>query len=153
MISITKTLQKGKQYPKGSYVDGFSINNRLDYFRFNVNPTKRNNSYVVTQFKKGIIRVIYNDEYENKTLLKYGIRSYKNEMNPNYPMMAWDGKGTRIAVLYTLEGKLKLFIYDIVNRQKQIKIDLTKDFDQVQDMKYMLNSNTLLLTAVKKWPY
>lgn len=144
-----KDIAKRKQYPKGSYVDGFSINNRLDYFRFNVNPTKRNNSYVVTQFKKGIVRVIYNDEYENKTLLKYGIRSYKNEMNPNYPMMAWDGKGTRIAVLYTLEGKLKLFIYDIINRQKQIKIDLTKDFDQVQDIKYMLNSNTLLLTAVK----
>ncbi|MBL0198634.1 MAG: hypothetical protein IPP81_00225 [Chitinophagaceae bacterium] len=144
-----KDIAKRKPYPKGSYVDGFTINNRLDYFRFNVNPTKRNNSYVVTQFKKGIVRVIYNDEYENKTLLKYGIRSYKNEMNPNYPMMAWDPKGTRIAVLYTTEGKLKLFVYDIINRQKQIKIDLTKEFDQVQDMKYMLNSNTLLLTAVK----
>lgn len=144
-----KDIAKRKPYPKGNYVDGFTINNRLDYFRFNVNPTKRNNSYVVTQFKKGIVRVIYNDEYENKTLLKYGIRSYKNEMNPNYPMMAWDPKGTRIAVLYTTEGKLKLFVYDIINRQKQIKIDLTKEFDQVQDMKYMLNSNTLLLTAVK----
>ncbi len=144
-----KDIAKRKPYPKGSYVDGFTINNRLDYFRFNVNPTKRNNSYVVTQFKKGIVRVIYNDEFENKTLLKYGIRSYKNEMNPNYPMMAWDPKGTRISVLYTTEGKLKLFVYDIINRQKQIKIDLTKEFDQVQDMKYMLNSNTLLLTAVK----
>ena len=144
-----KDIAKRKPYPKGSYVDGFAINNRLDYFRFNVNPTKRNNSYVVTQFKKGIVRVIYNDEYENKTLLKYGIRSYKNEMNPNYPMMAWDPKGTRISVLYTAEGKLKLFVYDIINRQKQYKIDLTQHFDQVQDMKYMLNSNTLLLTAVK----
>ena len=145
----SKDITKRKPYPKGSYVEGFSITPRLDYFRFNVNPTKRNNSYVVTQFKKGIVRVIYNDESENKTLLKYGVRSYKNEMNPNYPMMAWDPKGTRISVLYTAEGKLKLFVYDLVNRQKQIKIDLTKDFDQVQDMKYMLNSNTLLFTAVK----
>jgi hypothetical protein len=144
-----KDIAKRKPYPKGNYVDGFTINNRLDYFRFNVNPVKRNNSYVVTQFKKGIVRVIYNDEYENKTLLKYGIRSYKNEMNPNYPMMAWDPKGTRISVLYSTEGKIKLFVYDIINRQKQYKIDLTPHFDQVQDMKYMLNSNTLLLTAVK----
>lgn len=144
-----KDINKRKAYPKGSYVDGFTINNRIDYFRFNVNPTKRNNSYVVTQFKKGIVRVIYNDEYVNKTLLKYGVRSYKNEMNPNYPMMAWDPKGTRIAVLYTKEGKLNLFVYDILTRTKQFKIDLTKQFDQVQDMKYMLNSNTLLLTAVK----
>ena len=144
-----KDISKRKPYPKGSYVDGFEINSRLDYFRFNVNPTKRNNSYVVTQFKKGIVRVIYNDEYENKTLLKYGIRGYKNEMNPNYPMMAWDPKGTRVSVLYVKEGKLNLFVYDIVTRIKQYKIDLTKQFDQVQDMKYMLNSNILLLTAVK----
>ncbi len=144
-----KDIAKRKPYPKGNYVDGFEINKRLDYFRFNVNPTKRNNSYVVTQFKKGIVRVIYNDEYENKTLLKYGVRSYKNEMNPNYPMMAWDPKGTRVAVLYTKEGKLNLFVYDIITRAKQFKIDLTKEFDQVQDMKYMLNSNTLLLSAVK----
>ena len=145
----SKDISKRKPYPKGSYINGFDINSRLDYFRFNVNPIKRNNSYVVTQFKKGIVRVIYNDDYENKTLLKYGVRSYKNEMNPNYPMMAWDPKGTRIAVLYTKEGKLNLFGYDIVMRNKQYKIDLTKEFDQVQDMKYMLNSNTLLITAVK----
>ncbi len=144
-----KDIAKRKPYPKGNYVEGFDINKRLDYFRFNVNPTKRNNSYVVTQFKKGIVRVIYNDEFENKTLLKYGVRTYKNEMNPNYPMMAWDPKGTRISVLYTKEGKLNLFVYDIITRFKQYKIDLTAAFDQVQDMKYMLNSNTLLLTAVK----
>ncbi len=144
-----KDIAKRKPYPKGNYIDGFSINSRLDYFRFNVNPNKRNNSYVVTQFKKGIVRVIYNDDFENKTLLKYGIRSYKNEMNPNYPLMAWDPKGTRISVMYVKEGKLNLFVYDIVTRIKQYKIDLTKQFDQVQDMKYMLNSNTLLITAVK----
>ncbi len=144
-----KDIAKRKPYPKGSYIDGFDINSRLDYFRFNVNPNKRNNSYVVTQFKKGIVRVIYNDDFENKTLLKFGVRSYKNEINPNYPMMAWDPKGTRISVLYVKEGKLQLFVYDIIMRHKEYKIDLTKQFDQVQDMKYMLNSNTLLLSAVK----
>jgi hypothetical protein len=144
-----KDIAKRKPYPKGSYIEGFDISPRLDYFRFNVNPVKRNNSYVVTQFRKGIVRVIYNDEFENKTLLKYGIRSYKNEINPNYPLMAWDPKGTRISVIYVKEGKLQLFVYDIITRFKQYKIDLTKQFDQVQDMKYMLNSNTLLLTAVK----
>ncbi len=144
-----KDIAKRKPYPKGNYVDGFDINNRQDYFRFNVNPVKRNNSYVVTQYRKGIVRVIYNDEFVNKTLLKYGVRSYKNEINPNYPIMAWDPKGTRISVMYVQEGRLKLFVYDIITRHKQYKIDLTSQFDQVQDMKYMLNSNTLLLTAVK----
>ena len=144
-----KDISKRKAYPKGSYVEGFNINKRLDYYRFNVNPNKRSRSYVVTQYKKGIVRVIYNDEDVNKTLLKYGVRSYKNEVNPNYPLMAWDPKGTRITVLYTAEGKINMFVYDLVTRIKQYKLDLTKEFDLVQDISYINNSNTLLITAVK----
>ncbi len=141
-------IKRRKAYPKGSYIDGFDISKRLNYYRFNVNPNKRDNSYVVTQFKKGIVRVILNYDYENITLLKYGIRTYENAMNPNYPMMAWDPKGTRITVIYSEEGKLKLFVYDLVTKVKT-RIDLTDKFDQVQDVKYMLNSTTLLLSAVK----
>lgn len=142
-------IKRRKPYPKGSLVDGFDIDNRTDYFRFNVNPNKRNNSYVVSQYRKGQVRVIYNDEDVNKTLLKYGVKSWKNEINPNYPLMAWDPKGTRITVIYPEEGRLKLFVYDIVRALKEYKIDLTDKLDQVQDVKYMTNSNTLLLSAVK----
>jgi hypothetical protein len=137
-----------RSYPKGSSIESFDVNRRTDYYRFNVNPNKRNYSYVMTQYKKGIVRVIYYDDDKNITLLKYGIRSYKNEVNPNYPMMAWDPKGTRIAVLYAQEGRLKLFVYDIITRIKY-RQDLTEQFDQVQDMKYMLDSKTLLLSAVR----
>ena len=112
-------------------------------------PNKKNKSYVVTQYRKGQVRVLHYDEDVFKTLLKYGVKSYKNEINPNYPLMAWDPKGTRITVVYPEEGRLKLFVYDIVTRIKQYKIDLTDKLDQIQDMKYMTNSNTLLFSAVK----
>ncbi|HMJ47641.1 MAG TPA: hypothetical protein VK498_09935 [Ferruginibacter sp.] len=144
-----KDVTRRKPYPKGNYVEGFDISKRLNYYRFNVNPNKRNNSYVVTQWRKGIVKVILNEDFDNHTLLKYGVRSYENEMNPSYPIMAWDPKGTRITVIYSQEGRLKLFVYDIVTRIKQYKIDLTDKFDQVQDVKYMLDSRTLLLSAVK----
>jgi hypothetical protein len=142
-------ISKRRGYPKGNLIESFDITKRKDYYRFNVNPNKRNYSYVVTQYRKGIVRVIYYDDFEYKTLLKYGIRNYKNDINPNYPMMAWDPKGTRISVIYAQEGRLKLFVYDAVTRIKQYKIDLTDKFDQIQDMKYMLDSKTLLLSAVK----
>lgn len=45
--------------------------------------------------------------------------------------------------------RLKLFVYDIVTRIKQYKIDLTATFDQVQDIKNTPDSRTLLLSAVK----
>ncbi len=145
----SKDINRRRAFPKGNYIEGFDISKRLNYYRFNVNPNKRDNSYVVTQFKKGVVRVILNYDYEVKTLLKYGIKAREREMNPSYPLMAWDPKGTRISVIFTDQGKLKLFVYDVVTRYKQNVIDLSDEFDQVQDVKYMLDSKTLLLSAVK----
>lgn len=142
-------INRRKSFPKGNYVEGFDISKRLNYYRFNVNPNKRDNSYVVTQFRKGMVRVILNYDYENITLLKYGIRARESEMNPSYPLMAWDPKGTRISVVYKEKNKLKLFVYDVLARWKQYRIDLSDRFDQVQDIKYMLDSKTLLISAVK----
>ena len=38
-----KDINRRKAYPKGSYVEGFDINKRQNYYRFNVNPNKKNN--------------------------------------------------------------------------------------------------------------
>jgi hypothetical protein len=142
-------IARRRAYPKGNYVEGFDISKRLNYYHFNVNPNKKNNSYVVTQFKKGVTRVILSQDFENKTILKYGVKSLQAEMNGNYPIIAWDPKGTRFSVLYKTEGKVKLFVYDVLSDLKQYTFDLTDRFDQVQDMKYMLDSRTLLFSAVK----
>ena len=104
----------------------------------------------MVEFKQGQYRVVLMENFLNrKVLLKYGTRSYENEQNPNYPILAWDGKGTRLACIYWKEGKLRLFVYDVINRIKIIKDQELHQFDQVQDMKYMLDANTLLLSAVK----
>ncbi len=145
----SKDITKRRAYPKGNYIDGFDISKRLNYYRFNVNPNKKSNDYVVTEFKKGIVRLKLIAGYENKTLLKYGVRVLESQINPSYPLVAWDPKGTRIVVAYTTEGHLKLFIYDVLNEIKQYKFDLTDKFDQIQDVKYMLDSRTLLFSAVK----
>lgn len=142
-------IRRRKAYPKGSYIESFDINKRQDYYRINVNPIARNNSFAVVEFKKGIVRLKLSEDFDYTTLLKYGIRSYKDEVNPGYPIMAWDPKGTRLTVIYRQEGKIKLFVYDVVTRVKYPKLDLTDKFQQVQDVKYMLDSKTLLLSAVK----
>ncbi len=144
-----KDIARRRAYPKGNFIESFDIGKRLDYYRINVNPNKKNNSFAVVQYKKGIVKLKLSEDYEYTTLLKYGIRSYKNEVNPDYPLIAWDPKGTRLTVIYSEEGKLKLFVYDIVTRIKYPKLDLTDKLGMVQDVKYMLDSRTLLLSAVK----
>ena len=84
-----------------------------------------------------------------KVLLKLGVRSREDDKNPHYPILAWDPKGTRLGVLYWEEGKIKFFIYDVARRVKINKQEI-QGFDQIQDMKFMLNENTLIFSAVRK---
>lgn len=142
-------IAKRKSYPKGSAIESFEINNRKDYYRINVNPQKKNSTYAAIEFKKGLIKLFLKEEYDYTTILKYGIRNYQNETNPDYPLMAWDPKGTRLAVIYNQEGRTNLFVYDLVTRIKYSKMDLTNRFQQILDVKYMLDSRNLLLSATK----
>lgn len=141
-------IARRRAYPKGNVVESFDISKRLNYYRFNVNPNARNNTYVVTRFRNGIVEVLLSEDFEFRTLLKYGARSQENEIHPSYPLMAWDPKGTRICVVYPEKGRLKLFVYDVVNKFRPSKLDMTGLFDQIQDVKYMLDSKTLLISGV-----
>ncbi|MEJ7826811.1 MAG: hypothetical protein WKF91_01400 [Segetibacter sp.] len=144
-----KDIRQRRNVPKGTVSVTEEISKRKDFFRFQANPNPRNNSYVVAQYNKGIYGVGYYENFElQKVLLKYGVRSFKTDINPNYPLMAWDGKGTRVAVIYWESGKIKMFVYDVVARYKRDKQEI-EGFDQILDVKYMLDQNTLLLSAVK----
>jgi hypothetical protein len=143
-----KDIRGRRVAPKGQLAVSEYIKKK-DFIRFNANPVPRNMTYAVVEFKQGKYSVILMENFvDRKVLLKFGARSREDEKNPNYPIMAWDGKGSRLAVLYWEEGKIKLFVYDVVNRAKISKTTLTQ-FSQVEDMKYMLDANTLIFSAVK----
>ena len=69
-------------------------------------------------------------------------------MNPNMPILAWDGKGTRLLCIYTKEGKINMFVYDVIANIKRFKQEI-EGFDQILDAGFIFNANTLLLSAVK----
>lgn len=141
---------KGRRnQPKGNVVAIEEAVNGKDYYRFQANPIPRNNSYAMVEYKKGIYRVILEDLSEKrKIMLKAGVLNNQDELNPNYPLMAWDPKGSRLLVVYTEEGKIKMFIFDVAARIKTFKQELT-DYQIIQDAKFLLDNNTLILSAVK----
>lgn len=143
-----KDIRARKIAPKGQVAVSEEVGKK-DFIRFNANPQPKSFSYAVVEFKQGIYSVVYHDNFvDSKVLVKFGARTREDEINPNYPLLAWDGKGTRLAVLYNTKGKINFFVYDVVNRIKRDKIELSQ-FDQVQDMKYMLDANTIIFSAVK----
>jgi hypothetical protein len=143
-----KDLRGRRNTPKGQ-LSISEVIGKKDFIRFNANPIPRSFTYALVEFKQGIYSVVLMENFvQRKVLLKFGTRSKEDEKNPNYPILAWDPKGTRIACIYSEQGKLKLFVYDLNSRVKMIKQELPM-FDQVQDMKYMLDANTLLLSAIR----
>lgn len=143
-----KDLRGRRNVPKGQ-LSVSEVIGKKDFIRFNANPNPKSFTYAVVEFFQGKYSVILMENFVNKkVLLKYGVRSKGDEINPNYPILAWDGKGTRLAVVYSEEGKLKLFVYDVINRIKVVKQELAM-FDQVQDVKYMLDNNTLLFSGIR----
>ena len=142
-------LRGRKNQPKGNVVAIEEVDIHKDFYRFQANPIPKNNTYAMVQFKRGIYRVVLDDpSNDRKTLLKSGILNYQAELNPNYPILAWDPKGSRLLVIYPEEGKIKMFIYDLVTKMKTHKQEIT-DFQLIQDAKFMLDNNTLVLSGVK----
>lgn len=120
-----------------------------DYFRFQANPNPKSFTYAVVEYRKGQTRVILNENFiSEKVLWKSGVRNLEEKPNPNYPLLAWDPKGTRIAMVVSEKGKVLLSVYDAFRRIKTVK-NLELPFEQVNDMQYMLDPNTLVMSAVK----
>jgi len=142
-----KDIRGRRNFPKGTVAVVEDVNDHKDFFHFSPNPAPRSQTYAVVEFKHGKYSVVLHENFINKkVLLRNGVRSDAEQLDPHYPLIAWDNKGTRLACVYWDRGKVKLFVYDVVSRYKRVVQDLS-DFQQVQDMKYMLDNNTLLMSA------
>ncbi|HEX6180001.1 MAG TPA: hypothetical protein VFZ47_02080, partial [Chitinophagaceae bacterium] len=145
-----KDVRGRRNFPRGTVSVVETVKPNKDFIRFTANPAPRSQTYAVVEYINGVNCIVLYENYINrKVLLKNGTRNKEGEINPNYPLLAWDGKGTRLAVAYWEKGKIKLFVYDVLKRYKTTKITLPQ-FEQIQSMQYMLNDNTLLLSGVRK---
>jgi hypothetical protein len=144
-----KDLRGRRNFPKGQVSVTEDVNDHKDFFHFTPNPLPKSQTYAAVKYNRGKYTVTLYDNYINeKVLLKNGVRSLQEQINPHYPLLAWDNKGTRLACIYWDRGKTKLFVYDVVRKYKLINQDLP-DFQQVQDFKYMLNDHTFIMSAVR----
>lgn len=141
---------KGRRdVPRGRVTIVEEVSPKRDFFNFAANPAPRSQTYAVVEYIKGqTCVVLYENMVDRKVLLKNGVRTQENERNPHYPLLAWDGHGTRLACIYWSEGKTRLFVYDMVKKFKTVK-QVIPYFEQIQDFKFMLNENTLLMSAVR----
>jgi Tol biopolymer transport system component len=144
-----KDIRQRKNSPKGQLNISEDVSKK-DYFRFQANPNPKSNNYAVVEFNRGIYSVKLMDNfYDGRVLLKSGVRTNQGDINPNYPIMAWDNKGTKLLVIYSEENSIKMFVYDVVTRIKRFKQKIA-GIDQILDASFMLDGNNVVMSAVNK---
>jgi len=142
-------IKKRRNAPKGRLSVVEESTKAIDYYNFSANPNPKSNSYAVAKFKKGVYSVKFVDNlYDEKVLLKYGVNTLGANIAPNYPILSWDGKGSRLLVIYPKQGALNMFVYDVIGNSKRFK-QVIEGFDQILDASFMLDANTLLISGVK----
>ena len=145
----SKDIRQRRNQPKGTLNVSEDVS-KNEYFRFQANPNPKSSTYGVVEFKKGQYSVkLMENFYDARTLLKIGVRTNMGDINPNYPILAWDGKGTRLLVVYWEDGKQKMFVYDVLAKYKRYKQEINGEFDQILDATFMLDANSLIFSAVK----
>lgn len=144
----TKDITRRRNQPKGSLVVTEDIT-RKDYFRFQANPNPRSSTYAVVEFNDGQYAVkLHENFYDARTLLRLGYKTYQGDIDPSYPVLAWDGKGTRLLVIYWEKGKINMFVYDNIAKYKRFKQSIS-GIDQILDASFLLDQNTVVMSAVK----
>lgn len=70
-----KDIRQRRNAPKGVLSVSEDVS-KADYYRFQANPNPRNNNYAVVEFKKGVYRVKYVENFwDTKVLLDKGVKT------------------------------------------------------------------------------
>jgi hypothetical protein len=83
-------------------------------------------------------------------LLEGGQKDLTEQVDPNYPMLAWSSTGSKLAILYLKKGQTRLRIYN--NKKGRMEHHVIPDnrFDRVLSMTFMQDDDKLVFSAIKK---
>ena len=84
-----KDIRGRRNFPKGTVSVTEDINDHKDFFHFSPNPLPKSQTYAVVEYNRGQYTVTLHENYiYTKVLLKNGVRSLEEQINPHYPLIA-----------------------------------------------------------------
>ena len=83
-------------------------------------------------------------------LLEGGEKDMTEEIDPNYPMMAWSAGGNKLAILYKKGKRVNLRIYNSFKGRIENYIIPPNRFDRVLGMSFMEDDDKLVFSAIRK---
>ena len=107
---------------------------KLIYNQLKVSPDGRYAAYVTNDLGKYKVKLLDINKKKTKRIKKGGYRSYVQETDESFPLLAWHPSGQVLAMIRERKGKLWLGFYTL-SEKKYIETRLF-NFEKVLDFSY-----------------
>lgn len=116
-----------------------------------VSPRGRDVAYVTWLDGEFNVYIQHTTGDQTKTsIVSGGIKDYNEFPDPDYPLLAWNNTGYKLAILYRKKNQTRLRIYDGLKSKLQDYIVPQNRFDRVLGITFMEDDLRLIFSTVKK---
>jgi hypothetical protein len=118
------------------------------YTQLRTSPDGRYSTYISNDLGKYKLYIYENDKRKRKRILKGGYRSYAQETDITFPVVAWHPTGQLVGIIRERKGKLWLGTYTTAT--KKFEEAPLFNFEKVLDFSYAPDGQSIVLSAVVK---
>ena len=83
-------------------------------------------------------------------LLEGGKKDLTEQLDPNYPMLAWSSTGSKLAMLYRKGKQVRLRVYNNTKGREENYVIPANRFDRPLSMAFSVEDDKLIFSAIKK---
>ena len=121
---------------------------RYIYNQLHTSPDGRYSVYVANDIGKYKVYLYDHDKKRRKRILKSGYRSYSQETDVSFPILAWHPTGQVVGIIRERKGKLWLGTYTPFT--KKFEEGQLFNFEKVLDFSYSSDGTMIVLSGIQK---
>lgn len=121
---------------------------KLLYTQLRTSPDGRYSAYVSNDLGRYKLYLYDHDKKKRKIILRGGYRSYIQETDLTFPVIAWHPTGQLIGLIREKKGKLWLGTYTL--DKKKYEEGVLFNFEKVLDFSYSDDGQSIILSGVQK---
>ena len=158
--------EKGREQPDENLLVDKKYRKRLDYYGLALNPTGTHLAYVTNDegrytvrlqelaLPSGRARTIASSEPVDltkgkaKKVKRGGIKTRNLATDLSYPLMAWDSRGNRLAIVYEKRARIQLVLYDLETGKKE-ESEIAR-FQRIQSIAFTNDPRKVVFSALNK---
>jgi Tol biopolymer transport system component len=148
MTKMYANSDTGREQPAAESVVLKKPKSHLIYSQLKVSPDGRYAVYVTNDIGKYKIYLYDLVNNKKKKILRSGYRSYTQETDVSFPLMAWHPSGLVVTMIRERKGFLWLDFYTV--NTKKWEHGKLFNFEKVLDFSYSPDGQSLVLSAVQK---